>query len=78
MLLLVAAVSCSTDKQSKTLVLYYSQTGATRAVAEEIARMTGADIESIDVIQPYDGTYQETIQRCNEEGSSPEFIKAVR
>ena len=49
------------------MVLYYSQTGATRAVAEEIARMTGADIESIDVVQPYDGTYQETILRCNEE-----------
>lgn len=67
LLLLAAAVSCSTNKQSKALVLYYSQTGATRAVAEEIARMTGADIESIDVVQPYDGTYQETILRCNEE-----------
>lgn len=74
---LAAAVSCSTNDQSKALVLYYSQTGATKVVAEEIAKQMGADIERIDITQPYNGTYDETIQRCNEEkanGTLPELV----
>lgn len=49
---------------TKPLVLYYSQVGTTKAVAEEIAAQTGADIVAFDVTKPYDGTYDETIQRC--------------
>lgn len=47
-----------------TLVLYYSQTGATKAVAEQLQALLGADIEALEVSQPYDGTYEETIRRC--------------
>ena len=32
----------------KTLVVYYSRSGHTKAVAQDIARQTGADIEAID------------------------------
>ena len=51
----------------KALVLYYSQTGATKAVAEEIQKQTGADIEAIVLEQPYDGDFQQTIARCQQE-----------
>ncbi len=80
---LVAAVSCKSKKKPaaeaqtapKCLVLYYSQTGTTKAVAEEIAKLTGADIEQMDVTEPYDGSYDQTIERCQKEraeGSVPE------
>ena len=36
----------------KTLVLYYSQTSNTKAVAEEIATKLGADIEEIALGTP--------------------------
>lgn len=49
---------------SKALILYYSQTGTTKAVAEEIKAQTGADIASFDVTTPYNGSFDETIQRC--------------
>lgn len=70
---LVAMCSCGKAKKdeaktdvgdSRTLVLYYSQTGATKAVAEQLQALLGADIEAIEASQPYDGTYEETIRRC--------------
>ena len=69
--LAVAAISCGQKKaeepQKKVLVLYYSQTSNTKTVAQEIANKLGADIEEIVPVQAYDGDFQATIARCNEE-----------
>lgn len=46
LLSVLMAVSC-TPKHSKTLVAYFSATGTTRAVAEDLARVTGADLLEI-------------------------------
>ena len=81
----VAAVSCGQKKvaevpQKKVLVLYYSQTSNTKTVAQEIANKLGADIEEIVPVQAYDGDFQATITRCNEErekGIIPE-IKPIK
>ena len=73
---LFAAASCGQKKQApKYLVLYYSQTGNTGAVAEAIAERLGADKEEVISITPYDGDFQATIDRCmkeREEGTLPE------
>ena len=61
------AVAACTSGEPKELVLYYSQTGTTKAVAEEIASQTGADIVAFDVTEPYTGTFDETIARCTKE-----------
>lgn len=69
----MAAVSCGSKKETpkeeapKMLVLYYSQTGNTKAVAEEIANKLGADIEEITMADPYDPDFQATIDRCLKE-----------
>lgn len=77
----VALASCTSQKKAETeqeaqdnkvLVLYYSQTGATAAVAEEIKEQLGADIERIDLEVPYDGDFQQTIERCQKEMESEE------
>ena len=66
----LTAISCGSKKETpkeeapKMLVLYYSQTGNTRAVAEEIANKLGADIEEITMVDPYDPDFQATIDRC--------------
>lgn len=79
---LLALVGCSSQKKSeasgetkaqKCLVIYYSQTGATQKVAQEFARLLDADTLRIDVEQPYDGTYQETIERCQKEMNGNEL-----
>lgn len=54
-------------KAPKVLVIYYSQTGATKTVAEEIQQQLGADIEALECEVPYDGDFNQTIQRCQEE-----------
>ena len=64
----VAAVSCGQKKEApKVLVLYYSQTGNTKVVADEIVARLGADVEAIEAAVPYDGSYRETIDRCLQE-----------
>ena len=83
----LTAVSCGSKKEApkeetpKMLVLYYSQTGNTKALANEIATKLGADIEEIVAVNPYDGDFQATIERCkqeHEQGDIPDIqpIKA--
>ena len=78
----LTAVSCGSKKETpqeetpKMLVLYYSQTGNTKAVADEIAQKLGADIEEIVAVNPYDGDFQATIERCmqeREQGITPDI-----
>ena len=60
-----AAISCGQKQAApKVLVLYYSQTSNTKAIAEEIAARLGADMEEIVSTEPYDGDFQATIDRC--------------
>ena len=76
---MMASILTGCTKQ-KTLVLYYSQTGTTQAVAEELQKQLGADIERIEAVVPYDGDFQATIQRCGDErqkGEVPE-IKPIQ
>ena len=62
---LLVAASCGQKKEApKVLVLYYSQTDNTKAVAQEISKALGAHMEEVVPLEPYSGTYEETIQRC--------------
>lgn len=79
---LAALTACSTKQNNeepastKSLILYYSQTHATEQVAKIMQAQTGADIEAISAVQPYDGDFQQTIARCQEEmaaGALPEL-----
>ncbi len=72
--LFVCCFACKSSKTDntepvggKTLVLYYSQTGATKAVAEELQKQLGCDIDSIIAVNPYDGDYGQTIDRWMQE-----------
>lgn len=76
-LVAMTAASCGAKKEEpKMLVLYYSQTGNTKMVAEEIANCLGADIEEIVMVNPYNPDFQATIEQCmkdREAGVLPEI-----
>ncbi len=71
------ALMCGINANAqKALVLYYSQTSNTKAVAQEIAKQLKADIEEIVPVKPYDGDFQATIDRCKQDqndGVKPEI-----
>lgn len=57
-------------KSPKCLVIYYSQSGTTKTVAEEFQRQLGADIEAIEAETPYDGDFMATVQRFQQENQN--------
>lgn len=64
LLLFAMAAFVTTGFAQKKLVLYFSETNTTKAVAEELQKQLGADIESIEAVKPYSGNFQETMQRA--------------
>ena len=57
----------------KTIVLYYSENGTTKTVAEELQKQLGADIEAVEAVEPYTGDFGATIQRGNKERQSGQW-----
>ena len=81
LLLSMAMITCVASAfAQKKLVLFYSENGTTKAVAEEIQKQTGADIEAIEAVEAYTGDFQATIQRGNKERESGQWpaIKAIK
>lgn len=68
-LAMVVMTACA-GKGSKALILYYSQSGVTEGVAQELQKLTGADIERFDVVESYEGDFAAVVARCGEERQS--------
>lgn len=68
--LLLACGGADAQKKSepmKILVAYFSHSGNTRAMAEQIREATGADIFEIEPGEPYSSVYQEVLERGKRE-----------
>ncbi|MGM9999603.1 MAG: flavodoxin [Candidatus Bruticola sp.] len=71
----VAVNTAEAKKQSgksRALVVYFSHTGNTKLVAEEIAKQTGADIFRIETVKTYSSDHRECIKEAEEEKDSGE------
>lgn len=63
---MLTLVSCGSEGPASA-VIYYSQSGTTKAVAEQFAAQTGSDIIELVPATPYPDTYEGTIQEGREE-----------
>lgn len=67
-------------ESGKTLILYFSCTGTTRAAAERIASLTGGDLHEIVPEEPYtaaDINYNNDNCRANREMNDPDARPAI-
>jgi len=51
----------------KSLVVYFSRTGNTKAVAEEIRSLTGSDLVELKTVVPYPASYNDCLAQAQEE-----------
>ena len=56
-----------TESDSKSLVVYFSKTGTTEKIANEIKDITGSDIVKIETVTPYPEDYNETVEIAQKE-----------
>lgn len=68
-----AADAPAAEKSVKSAVVFYSQTGTTRTVAEEIAKQAGADAIELKMVTPYPSTYDSTIAVTREERANKKW-----
>lgn len=64
---------------AKSLVVYYSLTGTTKAMAERIAKETDSDIFELELVNPYslNGTKCSEESKADRKNNTPRKIKAV-
>lgn len=61
-----------TESDGKTLIVYYSNTGTTKGVAETIAEYTGGDLAEIQRVTPYENL-RDDAEKEIEDGVFPEI-----
>jgi Flavodoxins len=57
----------TTKDTSKMLIVYYSRTGNTEAMANRIQELTGADMFRVETVKPYPSDYTTTTEVAKEE-----------
>lgn len=60
-------VETANPQPSKSVIVFYSQTGTTKKVAEEFGKATGASAVELKLVNPYPSTYDSTIARTRVE-----------
>jgi len=68
-------------QKTKTLVAYFSRTGNTREIANQIHEKFGGDIFKIQTVNPYPSNYNECVEQAKQElekGYRPELKTMVK
>lgn len=70
----------NTESNGKSLIVYFSKTGTTERIANEIKNITNSDIVKIETVNPYPEDYNETVeiaQKEKNEKARPEIKTTV-
>jgi flavodoxin len=63
---------------NKTLIIYYSRTGNTKAIAEQIQKKTGGDIVELRVAPPYSENYSVCIEEFKRERDTGKIDRKLK
>lgn len=69
-----------TAKSNRVLIIYYSHSGNTRKIANEIHKVVGGDIVEVQPVKPYPDSYNAVVEQAKRElhsGYKPEIRAAV-
>ena len=72
-----AQPEAAAPQASKSLVVYYSQTGATKKLAELFQKAKNADVFEIAMVTPYPSTYDSTIAAVGAQRESKQWPALV-
>lgn len=64
---LAAATTDATKPGKKILIVFYSRTGNTREVANQIHQLVGGDLVAMETVTPYPSDYRETTRQAKRE-----------
>lgn len=67
---LLSSSAIAAEANAKVLIVYYSRTGNTRALAEQIRAATGGELVELEPVEAYPQDYQATVDRARQEQSS--------
>ncbi|MBD5135440.1 MAG: flavodoxin [Lachnospiraceae bacterium] len=68
-------VNKPSQKKKDVLIVYFSQTGTTKAVADKIQKLTGGDLLQIQEKDKYPNDYDKTVERAKKELNKKSFPK---
>ena len=74
-------LGCNAAPKNKKLIVYYSLTGNTKFVAEQIQSLTGADVFELKLVDPYPVEFDAMIERArneHESGYRPALINSIK
>lgn len=71
-------LGCSDEAKTRSVIVYFSQTGTTKIVASEIRKNTGADMSELLLKNPYPSTYDSTIQHVKREREAKRWPKLLQ
>ncbi|HOP41049.1 MAG TPA: flavodoxin [Geobacteraceae bacterium] len=60
----------TTSSRAKVLTIYFSRSGNTREIANQIHQMVGGDIMEIQIVTPYPDDYNAVVKQANVELNS--------
>jgi flavodoxin len=64
-------------ENASSIIIYFSRSGNTENLAQQIESLTGADVLELQVKDPYPSDYEETVDRADEERESGNFPELV-
>lgn len=62
------AARAAENANAKLLTVYFSWSGSSKTVAEEVRRLAGGDILRLETVEPYPAEYRATTERAKRSG----------